>query len=99
MEKIRDSFTDKELFRLREEFNDVDADRSGYIDDDELKILLTLLNDSKVPSEDEVRRVMATAGVCVMYLLCMFVCMIYDVCVKIVCVYGGGSSSVFFLFF
>jgi FK506-binding protein 1 len=61
MELVRASFTDKELFRLREEFNDVDADRSGYIDNDELKILLTILNDSKVPSEDEVRRVMASA--------------------------------------
>jgi len=61
MEKVRDSFTDQELFKLREEFNDVDADRSGYIDDDELKILLTILNDSKVPSEDEVRRIMLEA--------------------------------------
>jgi len=29
MEKIRDHFSEPELFRLREEFNDVDADRSG----------------------------------------------------------------------
>jgi len=61
MEAVRASFTDKELFHLREEFNDVDADRSGFIDDDELKVLLTLLNDSKVPTEAEVRRVMAEA--------------------------------------
>ena len=50
-----------ELFQLREEFNNVDADRSGYIDDEELKVLLTILNDSKVPTEAEVRRVMAEA--------------------------------------
>ena len=47
-EKVRLYFTDSELFSLREEFNNVDADRSGYIDDDELKVLLTILNDSKV---------------------------------------------------
>jgi len=61
MEQVRRHFTDQELFKLREEFNSVDADRSGYIDDDELKVLLTVLNDSKVPSESEVRRVMAEA--------------------------------------
>jgi len=48
MEQVRRHFTDQELFKLREEFNSVDADRSGYIDDDELKVLLTVLNDSKV---------------------------------------------------
>jgi hypothetical protein len=61
MEKIRDHFTEPEMFRLREEFNDVDADRSGFIDEDELKVLLTLLNDGKVPSEAAVRRVLAEA--------------------------------------
>ena len=61
MGKVRDFFSEPELFRLREEFNDVDADRSGYIDDEELKVLLTILNDSKVPSESEVRRVMLEA--------------------------------------
>ena len=60
-EKIRNEFTDLELFHLREEFNNVDADRSGYIDDDELKVLLTLMNDSKVPTESEVRRIMESA--------------------------------------
>jgi len=61
MEKVRSSFSEVELFKLREEFNEVDADRSGYIDDEELKVLLTLLNDSKVPSESEVRRIMLSA--------------------------------------
>jgi len=61
MEKVRSSFSVVELFKLREEFNEVDADRSGYIDDEELKMLLTLLNDSKVPSESEVRRIMLSA--------------------------------------
>jgi len=60
-EKVRLYFTDSELFSLREEFNNVDADRSGYIDDDELKVLLTILNDSKVPTESEVRRIMLSA--------------------------------------
>jgi Ca2+-binding EF-hand superfamily protein len=61
MEKVRSCFSEVELFRLREEFNEVDADRSGYIDDEELKVLLTILNDSKVPSESEVRRIMLSA--------------------------------------
>jgi Ca2+-binding EF-hand superfamily protein len=61
MEKVRNDFTDLELFHLREEFNNVDADRSGFIDDEELKVLLTLMNDSKVPTESEVRRIMESA--------------------------------------
>lgn len=42
-------------------FNNVDADRSGFVDADELKVLLTLMNDSKVPTESEVRRIMESA--------------------------------------
>ena len=48
-------FSTKELFRLREEFNTIDADRSGFVDGEELKVLLTILNDSRVPSEEQVR--------------------------------------------
>ena len=57
-DQIMAEFTKAELQKIRSQFNDVDEDRSGYIDENELRTLLTIVNNNVVPTAGEIRKIM-----------------------------------------